>query len=175
MKRNFFFLVLSLLFVSNTLWAQKNEFGLLLGGMNGLSYKHIVSNDFAIQTDLAIGFQRTIATEGICSDLYNYTIDIFDFALNANFLYNKELQNNIYMYAGGGPNIGLVEGLPHSEVTFGKFGANVVLGVGYKMSNLPLTFSLDFRPGYAFLLNYNYEMLLHILDWHLSCGVRYCF
>ena len=90
MKRNFFFLVLSLLFVSNTLWAQKNEFGLLLGGMNGLSYKHIVSNDFAIQTDLAIGFQRTIATEGICSDLYNYTIDIFDFALNANFLYNKE-------------------------------------------------------------------------------------
>ena len=47
MKQKSFFLVLSLLFMSNTIFAQKNEFGLLLGGMNGLSYKHIVSDDFA--------------------------------------------------------------------------------------------------------------------------------
>ena len=175
MKQKSFFLVLSLLFMCNTLFAQKNEFGLLLGGMNGLSYKHIVSDNFAIQTDLAVGFQRTIGTEGIKDDLYNYTFDIFDFALNANFLYNKELQNNIYVYAGGGPNIGLMQTLYNSDITFGKFGANAMFGVGYKMPNLPLSFSLDFRPGYALMLNYKYEMLLHMLDWHLSCGVRYCF
>ena len=175
MKKKFSLMLATLLLSCSFIFAQKNEFGLLLGGMNGLSYKHIVSDNFAIQTDLAVGFQRTIGTEGIKDDLYNYTFDIFDFTLNVNFLYNKELQNNIYVYAGGGPNIGFIQELPYSPITFGKFGANAMFGVGYKMPNLPLSFSLDFRPGYALMLNYKYEMLLHMLDWHLSCGVRYCF
>ena len=166
--------ILSILFTTG-LFAQQQEFGIVAGGLNGLSYKRIMSETFAIQTDLAVGFQRTSVMEDAYYDYMTATIDAFDFALNANFLYNKELQNGLYAFAGGGPNIGLVQGLPYSEITFGKFGANAMLGAGYKMSNIPLTFSLDFRPGYAFLLNYRYETILHMLDWHLALGVRYCF
>ena len=166
--------VFALLF-SAGIFAQTNEFGLVVGGMNGLSYKRIMSETFAIQTDLAVGFQRTPVMEDAYYDYMTATIDVFDFALNANFLYNKELQNGLYAFIGGGPNIGFVQELPHSPVSFGKFGANAMLGAGYKMSNIPLTFSLDFRPGYAFLLNYKYEAILHMFDWHLALGIRYCF
>ena len=173
MKR-FFVCILAVLF-SLGIFAQSQEFGVVVGGMNGLSYKKIMSENFAIQADLAVGFQRTVATEGAYYDFLSLTIDIFDFTLNPNFLYNKELDNGLYAFVGGGPNVGLVQGLPYSSVTFGKFGVNAMLGAGYKMSNLPLSFSLDFRPGYAMLLNYNYETLLHAFDWHLALGVRYCF
>ena len=172
--KNLFLGILSILFTTG-LFAQQQEFGIVAGGLNGLSYKRIMSETFAIQTDLAVGFQRTSVMEDAYYDYMTATIDVFDFALNANFLYNKELQNGLYAFIGGGPNIGLVQGLPYSEITFGKFGANAMLGAGYKMSNIPLTFSLDFRPGYAFLLNYRYETILHMLDWHLALGVRYCF
>ena len=166
--------ILSLLFTAG-LFAQQQEFGIVAGGLNGLSYKRIMSETFAIQTDLAVGFQRTAAMEQLYGGNIFGTIDIFDFALNANFLYNKELQNGLYAFAGGGPNLGLVQGLVHSPITFGKFGANAMIGAGYKMSNLPLSFTLDFRPGSAFLLNYEYERILHMFDWHLALGVRYCF
>ena len=166
--------ILSILFTTG-LFAQQQEFGIVAGGLNGLSYKRIMSETFAIQTDLAVGFQRTSVMEDAYYDYMTATIDVFDFALNANFLYNKELQNGLYAFIGGGPNIGLVQDLPYANMIFAKFGANAMLGAGYKMSNIPLTFSLDFRPGYAFLLNYRYETILHMLDWHLALGVRYCF
>jgi hypothetical protein len=165
---------MSLLFAIGA-FAQTQEFGVVVGGLNGLSYKKIMSENFAIQTDLAIGFQRTVAMEDAYYDYATWRIDIFDFMLNPNFLYNKELTDGLYAFIGGGPNIGLVQGLPSSNVTFGKFGANAMLGAGYKLSNFPLTFSFDFRPGYAFLLNYRYETILHMFDWHLALGVRYCF
>ena len=163
------------LLLSVGIFAQANEFGLVVGGMNGLSYKRIMNEKFAIQTDLAIGFQRTSIMENAYSDYALWNVDVFDFALNANFLYNKELSNGLYAFIGGGPNVGFVQELQHSPISFGKFGANAMLGAGYKMSNLPLTFSLDFRPGYALLLNYKYEAILHMFDWHLALGVRYCF
>ena len=167
--------ILSILFTTG-LFAQQQEFGIVAGGLNGLSYKRIMSETFAIQTDLAVGFQRTSAMAPLRGgNIFVTTFDIFDFALNANFLYNKELQNGLYAFIGGGPNIGLVQDLPYANMIFAKFGANAMLGAGYKMSNIPLTFSLDFRPGYAFLLNYRYETILHMLDWHLALGVRYCF
>ena len=172
--KKFLLCAFALLF-SAGIFAQTNEFGLVVGGMNGLSYKRIMSETFAIQTDLAVGFQRTSVMEDAYYDYMTATIDVFDFALNANFLYNKELQNGLYAFIGGGPNIGFVQELPHFPVSFGKFGANAMLGAGYKMSNIPLTFSLDFRPGYAFLLNYKYEAILHMFDWHLALGIRYCF
>ena len=172
--KKFILCALSLFFATG-IFAQSQEFGVVVGGLNGLSYKKIMSENFAIQTDLAIGFQRTVAMESAYYDYATWNIDVFDFMLNPNFLYNKELTDGLYAFIGGGPNIGLVQGLPSSNVTFGKFGANAMLGAGYKMSNMPLSFSLDFRPGYAFLLNYRYETILHMFDWHLALGVRYCF
>ena len=78
--------VMSLLFAIGA-FAQTQEFGVVVGGLNGLSYKKIMSENFAIQTDLAVGFQSTTALEEFT--YIRGKIDIFDFTLNPNFLYNK--------------------------------------------------------------------------------------
>ena len=158
-------------------FAQNNEFGVVIGGFNGLSYKRIVSEKFAIQTDLGVGFQRSIVDILGDSELYSMQGDWFDFVLNPNFLYNKELSHGIYAFVGGGASVGLAQGLYASPnpITFGKFGLNAMIGAGYKLADLPLTFALDFRPGYAMLLNVKTETLLSIFDWHLAASVRYCF
>lgn len=158
-------------------FAQNNEVGLVVGGFNGLSYKKIMSETFAIQTDLAVGFQRTSIDWLGDSELTTSTGDLFDFVINPNFLYNKELKNGIYAFAGGGASVGLAQGLHagYYAITYGKFGLNGMIGAGYKLANLPLTIALDFRPGYAMLLNVKTEALFSIFDWHLAASVRYCF
>ena len=163
--------------VSMGAFAQNQEGGLVVGGFNGLSYKKMMSENFAIQTDLAVGFQRTSIDWLGDSELITATADLFDFVINPNFLYNKELKHGIYAFAGGGASVGLAQGLHASPnpITFGKFGLNAMIGAGYKLADLPLTFALDFRPGYAMLLNVKTETLLSIFDWHLAASVRYCF
>ena len=159
-------------------FAQNNEVGLVVGGFNGLSYKKMMSENFAIQTDLAVGLQRTSIDWLGDSELITATADLFDFVINPNFLYNKELKYGIYAFAGAGASVGLAQGLRaigYDPITFGKFGLNGRVGAGYKLADLPLTFALDFRPGYAMLLNVKTETLLSIFDWHLAAIVRYCF
>ena len=172
-------IIFSLLCVAISMgtFAQDQEVGLVVGGFNGLSYKKMMSENFAIQTDLAVGFQRTSIDWLGDSELITATADLFDFVINPNFLYNKELKHGIYAFAGGGASVGLAQGLPasYNPITFGKFGLNAMIGAGYKLANLPLTFALDFRPGYAMLLNVKTETLLSIFDWHLAASVRYCF
>ena len=156
--------------------AQNQEIGLVVGGLNGLSYKKHMSENFAIQTDLAVGVQRTdldIIGDG---DFIPLPVDMFDFVLNPNFLYHKDLKYGIYAEFGGGLSAGLMQTLyTINPMTLGKFGLNAYAGVGYKMNNLPLAFGLDFRPGYALDINVPYELLLHQFDWHLAASVRYCF
>ena len=172
-------IIFSLLCVAISMgaFAQNNEVGLVVGGFNGLSYKKMMSENFAIQTDLAVGFQRTSIDWLGDSELITATADLLDFVINPNFLYNKELKHGIYAFAGGGASVGLAQGLhaSASPITFGKFGLNGMIGAGYKLADLPLTFALDFRPGYAMLLNVKYEAIFHAFDWHLAASVRYCF
>lgn len=172
-------IIFSLLCVAISMgtFAQDQEVGLVVGGFNGLSYKKMMSENFAIQTDLAVGFQRTSIDWLGDSELITATADLFDFVINPNFLYNKELKHGIYAFAGGGASVGLAQGLhaSASPITFGKFGLNGMIGAGYKLADLPLTFALDFRPGYAMLLNVKYEAIIHAFDWHLAASVRYCF
>ena len=101
---------------------------------------------------------------------------MFDFILNPNFLYHKDLKYGIYAEFGGGVSAGLMQTLHTvNPATLGKFGINAMAAVGYKMNKLPLAFGLDFRPGYALDINVPYELLLHQFDWHLAASVRYCF
>ena len=152
-------------------FAQNNEFGVMVGGFNGLSYKRIVNEKFAIQTDLGVGLQATAFNiDGIAGSTH-----LFDFVINPNFLYNKELKSNIYAFLGMGINLGLAQELNIPEITYGKFGVNAMAGFGFKVQKLPLSISLDFRPGYAMLFNSNFDSLINIFDWHLALGARYCF
>ncbi|MBP5642110.1 MAG: hypothetical protein J6W92_03500 [Paludibacteraceae bacterium] len=63
----------------------------------------------------------------------------------------------------------------------GKFGFNAIGGVEMKMANLPLAFSLDFRPGYGMQFDVDKtdgvttETQTHFFDWTLAAAIRYCF
>ena len=166
-----FILCLITLGLSMGAFAQDNEAGLIVGGFNGLSYKKIMSENFAIQTDLAVGFQRTVFNlEGITGPT-----DLFDFVLNPNFLFNKELNSGLYAFVGGGVSLGLAQELLILE-SYGKFGVNAMLGAGYKFQNFPISLSLDFRPGYGMLFHGDWlGMVVNTFDWHLAFSARYCF
>ena len=151
--------------------AQNNEFGIVVGGFNGLSYKKMISENFAIQTDLAVGFQRTAYFDRMEIGI----IDLFDFVLNPNFLFNKELNSGLYAFVGGGVSLGLAQELLIIE-SYGKFGVNAMLGAGYKFQNFPISLSLDFRPGYGMLFHGDWRgMVVNTFDWHLAFSARYCF
>ena len=104
MKKLFFSLVV--LVFATTGMAQNQEIGLVVGGLNGLSYKKHMSENFAIQTDLAVGFQRTQLGLMGDGDYIPLQADIFDFMLNPNFLYHKDLKYGIYAEFGGGVSAG---------------------------------------------------------------------
>lgn len=193
--------------VSTKISAHDNELGFIVGSMEGFSYKKIINENFAIQTDLAVGFQKTLTSWYLSSDFDRYsngthfylgdmTVDLLDFGLKINFLYNRDLGNNLYAFIGGGTNLGLAvtrnlstnpndyppygnwedlydDYLPYTSNNLGKFGLNTMMGAGYKLLKLPLTFSLDFRPGFAIL--FNSFANIYIFDWHLAVSARYCF
>lgn len=165
-------LCLMVLGLSVGAFAQNNEVGLVVGGFNGLSYKKMMSENFAIQTDLAVGFQHTVFNlENVVG-----STSLFDFVLNPNFLYNKELNSGLYAFAGGGVSLGLAQELYIPEITYGKFGINAMLGAGYKFQNYPISLSLDFRPGYGMQFHGDFGgMVINTFDWHLAASVRYCF
>ena len=157
---------------SSGIYAQTHEFGVVVGAKSGLSHKFKIEN-FAVQTDLLAGSICTVIEDW--GDFY--TSDIFQFTLNCNLLYNKDYTNGIYFFAGAGPNIGLTSSPSiftyEDEVTaLGKIGVNAMLGVGYKLPNIPLSLSFHFRPGYAYIFG---EEEYNCLDWDLGLGIHYCF
>ncbi len=73
----------------------------------------------------------------------------------------------------------------HSAGPFsGKFGLNAIGGVELGLSEVPLVFALDFRPGYGLFFDHESEkedgykysgnQYYHIFDWTLGLSVRYC-
>ncbi len=69
-------------------------------------------------------------------------------------------------YAGGGMSIGYVDAF-----NVGKIGFNAVGGIEANMSNAPIAFTFDFRPGYALL--FDATGYANTFDWSLTLGVRY--
>lgn len=170
MKKTILVCIVGLLSLSA--YAQKNEFGIVVGGLNGLSYKHYLQPNFVIQTDLAWGVERTIINVSVGPYNVEGPSNLWDFALNPNFLYHKDLKGGLYAFAGGGVSLGML-GFFETTGIAGKFGINGMIGAGIKVSSAPLSISLDFRPGYG--LGFDRYDIMHCFDWHLALGLRYCF
>lgn len=184
MKKIFTILVVALM--SMSAMAGEHEIGAIVGGLNGISYKYWMTDELAVQADLAVGL--TQAADGYKDNGGTYHISswgMYDFTLNPNALYHIALPADFYAYAGAGASIGFMSYLKQLELVDrnpidGKFGANVVVGAEYKLSGVPLSFSLDFRPGYGLRFNtytndyVRYTDLHHFFDWKLGLAVRYC-
>lgn len=80
----------------------------------------------------------------------------------------------LHVYAGGQLKVGYIN-LGNDA---GLVGIGAAAGIEANMSNAPIAFSFDFRPGYGCLLmdnGANNIATLDTFDWSLNLGVRYTF
>lgn len=182
MKKIFAFVLVAMMSMSAM---AQHEIGAIVGGLNGVSYKYWVSDNLAVQADLAVGL-----TEVVCADSWlgtgrTFAWDIFDFTINPNVLYHFDLPADFKIYVGGGANIGMLGDLASTPETalrlpvVGKVGVNGVVGACYQLSSVPLALALDFRPGYGLGFDGQNDptagtWLCHMFDWKLAFAVRYC-
>lgn len=177
--------------------------GLIVGSMNGFSFKTFLSEHFAVSVEL--GFKVTAANgkqfyEGTrynpySSYSYSYTTYWVNeefltttgvLELNVNFIYQNHFIAGLYGFAGGGPSLGW-----HCYNFYTPYGVGGVYNDWryYKGNNgkagvnmifgleyvfkAPVSLQVDFRPGYALLFDWKYTA--HYFDWGLNLGIRYTF
>ncbi|MBO5346094.1 MAG: hypothetical protein J6A44_04205 [Paludibacteraceae bacterium] len=172
------FLLLSLMAtISISAQTNKHSFGILIGSYNGLSYKTLVSENFAIQADLGVGFLSAPGSYFIGPGFIQASEDSWNFYANPNFSYQKTIYTadwgNMNAFIGGGVSLGIHQSLKGSGFA-GKTGANVLMGVEFASNSVPLDFGLDFRPGYG--MTFFYDIIIgHFFDWALAASIRYRF
>lgn len=154
----------------------QHEIGGIVGGLNGLSYKYWISDNLALQADLAVGLTSTQGSAWAKGQqiIKPYAMDLYDFTLNPNLLYHFDLPSNFKFYLGGGVNLGFVSALQNTDPDglLGKFGANGVLGAAYEVGSAPLVLALDFRPGYGLAFN-DSPVHINYFDWKVGFAIRY--
>ncbi len=80
----------------------------------------------------------------------------------------------LHVYAGGQVKVGYI----NMGNDAGLIGLGAAAGIEANMSNAPIAFSFDFRPGYGCLLmnnGGNNIATTNLFDWSLNLGVRYTF
>lgn len=173
-------LVVVAMLATGVMYAQtyQHSVGLVVGSLNGVSYKTFLGENFALQTDLAFGVVATQGGTEVATDEVRY----WDFQVNPNAYYQKEVASfswgTLSAYGGGGLSIGMAKYLgSYSMPLMGKWGINAIAGVECGVNNLPIVFALDFRPGYGMLFygDYGYTMTVNTFDWALAASVRYVF
>ena len=156
--------------------AQRHEIGAVIGGLNGLSYKYWLSDNVAAQADLAVGL--TAAPMGMqTGGAYTHagTSSMYDFTLNPNLLYHYPMTTRIYLYTGGGVNLGMMSGIKNTNPNniLGKFGVNGTFGCAFNVTSAPVVLAFDFRPGYGLGFTGSSTAFFHFFDWKLGFAVRY--
>lgn len=183
--RKLFILSFCIFFSALTLNAQKpykHSVGAIAGTMNGFSYKTFLTDNIALSADLVVKICPTSYKED--EDLA-YTMNFYDFELNPNVMYEKNIFKGLYWFAGGGVSMGYnfkwsAMMLFSGYTKYGKFGVNAIGGVEYKF-NAPVTVQFDFRPGYGLLFspytykNKKYFEKEHYFDWGIGLSIRYTF
>ncbi len=206
MKNLFFRLVVVAIFATSifSVHAQdyKHSAGIVVGTMEGLSYKGFISDKLAIQADLAFKVIPTRGTRivthkasgGNVSTDWTTTSEIsgsftaWTFEANPNLLYQSQItafdECALYWYAGGGVSLGMGNDFSGAAGVYGKWGVNAIGGLELAF-DIPLTLFFDFRPGYGMLFDYAKEVIggpvaqrricTNFFDWGIGLGARYCF
>ena len=82
-------LVVVAMLATGVMYAQtyQHSVGLVVGSLNGVSYKTFLGENFALQTDLAFG---VVATQG-GTEVATGEVRYWDFQVNPNAYYQKEV------------------------------------------------------------------------------------
>lgn len=154
----------------------QHEIGGIVGGLNGLSYKYWISDNLALQADLAVGLTAGYGGAYFKGNKFGEgELDIYDFTINPNLAYHFDLPSNFKLYLGGGINFGMMSDINNTNTNgiLGKFGANGIVGAAYHLGGVPLVLALDFRPGYGLGFQDKDAAHLSFFDWKLGFAVRY--
>lgn len=164
----------------------KQSAGVMVGGLDGLSYKYFLSNHLAVQADLGFRMLATqgsarIISGGVTSKTDAVVMNCWTFEVNPNIVYQSLAGDwdwgGLSWFAGGGAGLGLLQGYG-STTAQGKWGVNAIAGLELGLDDAPLTIGLDFRPGYgmAFTGAQNgYSTVIDMFDWALTASIRYTF
>ena len=152
----------------------KHSIGMVAGVGVGAQYKTMVADHFTI-----------IAEYGYFMNLDGGTANKYGFAS-----YSGAIANGVFafqtsplaegqgiklsLYAGGQMKIGYA----NIGIDAGVFGVGAAAGIEANMTNAPIAFSFDFRPGYAMVFGDPWNGVVdlsHMFDYSFNLGVRYTF
>ena len=146
--------------------------GMVAGTGIGAQYKTMVQKNFTIIEEFGYLGCYAAATNGGAVG-YLGAVNNLVLAYQANATEGQGII--LDWYVGGQLRAGYVD----LGATGGIIGVGAAAGIEANMSNAPIAFSFDFRPGYGCMLM-NTGMgggvgTGHVFDWSLNLGVRYTF
>lgn len=162
-----------------------HSFGIVLGTMEGFSYKGMIGYHCAVEADLAWGMNRTVGKATYTSSGVEVTVGdldlwYWDFCLHPNIMYQAEISSepwaDLYWFAGGGFSIGMARPFTDQlwwDKEMGKGGVNAIGGAELVLKDAPVAVTLDFRPGAA--ICFRKQTSVTVFDWTLALTARYVF
>lgn len=147
----------------------KHSIGMVAGLGIGAQYKTMLSDNFTLIAELGY-FENP---DGGTTNTYGFSGYAGVPIANGVFAYQtKPLAEGkgikMSIYAGGQMKIGYVLG------DLGVFGLGAAGGIEANMTNAPIAFSFDFRPGWA--MDFTGDgVWCHMFDYSFNLGVRYTF
>lgn len=163
-------LLVAVLVAATTVSAKdyKNSIGMVGGLGIGAQYKAMLTDNFTLIAEMGY---FTCPDGGTGFGYAGVPI------ANAVFAYQtKPLAEGkgikMSVYAGGQTKLGYVLG------NMGLFGVGAAGGIEANMTNAPIAFSFDFRPGYGLVFGsdgWGGMFTAHMFDYSFNLGVRYTF
>jgi hypothetical protein len=162
------FLLLSFPFLALAQQYDKSA-GIRLGGTSGLTFKKFIVDEQAIETIVS---SRRDGVQVTVTWIMHHPMEV---SFNENF----------FFYYGVGGHIGVEK---HDDISkqlysenpplfnyenksFLSLGADALIGVEYRMLNVPITFNLDMKP----YVNYVGMRKLEAKFWDVAIAIKYIF
>lgn len=161
MKKILSIMLAAMLAVGVSAKEYKHSIGLVGGLGLGAQYKTMVTNHFTILAET--GYFMNL--DGGTGFGYMGGLGQAVFAYQAKVTEGQGIK--LDWYTGGQIKLGVTNG-----GGAGIFGFGGAVGLEANMINAPIAFSLDFRPGYAFMFNGG-GAGGHMFDYSFNLGVRY--
>lgn len=169
-------LCVALLVAATTISAKdyKHSLGMVAGSGIGVQYKTMVQDNFTLIEEFGYLGSFAAATNGGSMPTIGAVNDLV-LAYQANATEGQGIK--LDWFVGGQLKAGYLD----FGAAGGIIGVGAAAGIEANMTNAPIAFSFDFRPGYGCVLTDNTAWggtgvgVGHVFDWTINLGVRYTF